>query len=158
MRKVCLPEHITGRLLLHSMPGIKEPWLEFVSQAKEEGLEQILSLTSIEEIRAQSPSYADAIANKTLLIHRIELPIIDFGVPQDTNTFKQCIKTIADSLIKGKIVLIHCLGGIGRTGLATNCILQTLGVDQNEAQKRVKQSGSAAETQEQLDFMKNFIS
>ncbi len=157
MRKVSLPEYISGKLLLHSMPGTKELWSDFALRAKKEGIEQILSLTSIDEIRANSPNYADAIESNTLLINRIEFEIEDFSVPGDLEAFKQCIKMIADSLVNGKITLIHCLGGIGRTGLAASCILQTLGLNQGDAQIRVKQSGSVTETKEQLEFIANFI-
>ncbi len=157
MRKVGLPENIKGKLLLHGMPGIKESWSGFVSQLQNKRVNQIVSLASFEEIKEISSDYADAIENKTLSINRIELPIKDFSVPKDTEAFKQCIDRVTDSLIKGKIVLIHCLGGIGRTGLAASCILQSLGIEKNDAQNLVKQSGSGAETQEQLDFIANYI-
>ncbi len=157
MRKVSLPEHITGKLVLHSMPGTKETWSDFILQIQKERVELILSLTSLEEIKEQSSDYADAIVNKTLLIKRIEFEIRDYGIPRDIEAFKLCINKIANSLIKGRVILIHCLGGIGRTGLAACCILQTLGLGRTDAQGRVKQSGSDVETQEQRNFITNFL-
>ncbi len=157
MRRVGLPDNIKGKLFLHSMPGTKESWSDFVSQIQEEGVEQIVSLTSLKEIQNQSPDYADSILNKTLSINWIELPIKDFSIPRDANSFKQCIKKIANFLIKGKAILIHCFGGIGRTGLAACCVLQILGLEQNDAQERVKQSGSSPETQEQRNFIHDWV-
>ncbi len=157
MRKVGLPENVKGELFLHSMPGTKESWFDFVSLIQEKKIELILSLTSLEEIKEHSPDYANAIENRTLSAIRIELPIKDFSIPGDVKPFKQCIKKTTDSLINGEVILIHCLGGIGRTGLVACCILQTLGLEQNDAKERVKQSGSGPETREQLNFIANFL-
>jgi len=156
MRKVGLPENTKGKLFLHSMPGTEESWFDFVSQLHEKRIEHIISLTPFNEIEKMSPDYANAIKKRTLSINRIELPIKDYGIPKDFDNFKQYIKKIAESLIKGENILMHCLGGIGRTGLTACCILQTLGLDQSDASERVKRSGSGAETLEQHNFIANF--
>jgi protein-tyrosine phosphatase len=60
---------------------------------------------------------------------------------------------VAGALLAGESVLIHCAGGNGRTGLVAACVLQALGVDQDEAVAVVRAAGSQTENAEQKAFV-----
>jgi len=50
-------------------------------------------------------------------------------------------------------VLIHCAGGIGRTGMVATLLLVHLGYPVMESLYIIKNAGSSAETDEQKDFL-----
>ena len=47
---------------------------------------------------------------------------------------------ILTTLAAGKNVFLHCMGGLGRTGLVAACILIESGLDQKEAIKKVRKA------------------
>ena len=82
-RSVRLPQGISGRLYLHSMPGRRESWDDFVGEAEQRGIDFIVCLASDDEIQEKSPAYANAISNNLLSCKREAYPILDYGVPED---------------------------------------------------------------------------
>ena len=141
-----LQTHTPGHLYLHSMPGRYEPLAHFLSEAQRCGIERIICLTSEAEIRQKSPEYFQACNEGGFPIPRVVFPIPDFGVPADKGAFYRLAKTTADNLESGKHVLVHCAGGIGRTGTFAGCVLQALGLPLT----LLEGSGSYPETDEQL--------
>jgi ADP-ribosyl-[dinitrogen reductase] hydrolase len=84
------------------------------------------------------------------------LPIIDGSVP--SAKAEELWEPIADDLHSclgaGKRICIHCLGGLGRTGVIACRMLVELGFSPDEALGRVRQSRpGAVETKEQLDYV-----
>ena len=156
MRKVDLPEDIEGKLLLHSMPGCYETWDDFIDQAKEHGVKQIFCLTHFEEIKEKSPDYAAAITNEKVPFEKVDLPIEDFGTPNDKARFVASVISASISLEAGHTIIIHCAEGIGRTGTFASCVLQLLGQRQDEAVAHVERAGSGAETNAQRQLISKF--
>lgn len=152
-QSVRLPQDVTGRLFLHSMPGRRESWDNFVSEAERRGIDFIVCLTSNDEIKEKSPSYADAISNN-LLTSKIEsFPITDYGVPADKDAFAKFVGRIADLLRSGNTVLAHCGAGIGRTGTFAICLLIELGADRRLAEKAINDAKAHPETPEQKNLV-----
>ena len=134
---------------MHSMPGRRESWDDFVSEAERQGIDLIVCLTSDDEIKEKSPAYADVISNN-LLTSKIEaFPITDYGVPADREAFAKFVSRIADLLRSGNTVLAHCGAGIGRTGTFAICLLMALGVDRKLAQRAIHDAQAHPETPEQ---------
>ena len=156
MCELLLPEEISGKLLLHSMPGLHESWNEFKEQAKGNNIKQVFCLVTEEEIELRSPEYAFAIAKSKLPFQKTDFPIIDFGVPEDLHQFSMCVKNAADLLQASHAILVHCAGGIGRTGMFVSRLLQNLGLSKEDAVYRVAKVGSGAETKEQRKFVSDF--
>ena len=64
------------------------------------------------------------------------MPIPDFGTP-GLNDLHEVIEWINQEIEDGK-VLVHCLGGIGRSGMVATAYLISKGFSLNEAIKRVR--------------------
>jgi protein-tyrosine phosphatase len=81
-------------------------------------------------------------------VHRF--PIMDFSVPRVEAAYQLAVEVLA-AINEGKKVLVHCSAGIGRTGLAINCILQLYG-----ALKKVDLGKVPSETSQQRAFTTTF--
>ena len=84
----------------------------------------------------------------------IHFPIPDYDVPK-MEDMRETVRKIVDHANAGAKILIHCVGGQGRTGTVLGCIARhQLGLNGNEAIKFVRE---AIETGEQQEFICNFI-
>ncbi|MFZ2486823.1 MAG: protein-tyrosine phosphatase family protein [Anaerolineae bacterium] len=149
-RLVSLPDHVRGRLYLHSMPGRFEPWQMTLDAARMKGISLVVSLTSLDEIESKSPTYARALQRNELPWQTRLFPIVDFGVPSDRAQFLEFVQFIAAELRKGTNILMHCAAGIGRTGTVASCVLVALGEPPAAAMETVRIAGSYAERPEQV--------
>lgn len=52
----------------------------------------------------------------------IHLPIPDHGVPPNRKAFQEAVRTVMEQSQKGRTTAIHCLAGIGRTGMFIACL------------------------------------
>jgi protein-tyrosine phosphatase len=50
-------------------------------------------------------------------------PIRDVSVPKSPHEFGPAVQTVVDALRAGQTVVVHCMGGLGRTGLAAACVI-----------------------------------
>lgn len=144
-----LETHTPGHLYLHSMPGRYEPLAGFLAETQRCGIGQIICLTSEEEIHRKAPQYFQAIHNNGFPIPRVAYPITDFGIPADTDAFYQLVGESVEKLKAGENLLVHCAGGIGRTGTFAGCILKALGLPLEV----LEESGSYPETEGQLKLI-----
>ena len=142
LRPVLLPPDVPGALWLSSMPGRFGPWSAFELEARRAGLALVVCLTPLQEAGELSPSYHSAVAQGSLPFRWLNLPMPNFGGPDDPQTFRREIGRIADELRRGDAVLLHCAAGLGRTGTAAACVLKALGLPEGEALERVRQAGS----------------
>lgn len=142
LRPVQLPDHVPGRLWLSSMPGRFDSWTSFQVQARGCALGLVVCLTPRGEVAELSPAYHAALVGDSLPFRWQNLPIPNFGVPEDRAGFRQEVRSIAASLQRGDSVLLHCAAGMGRTGTAAACVLKALGLPDDEALRRVREAGS----------------
>ena len=152
-RNVALPEEIPGKLYLHSMPGRYEKLSKAFHEIRSLSIDEILSLVSMEETEQKSPHYAQAIKSNDMPCEYLAYPITDAGVPDDHHDFARFVEEAAGSLQDSKRLLIHCSGGIGRTGTMACCILIALGLSEDEAENRVRKAIARPETHEQRSFV-----
>ena len=88
------------------------------------------------------------------------LPIKDRGIPTESfeeewNSFG---KRVHDILHSGEKIVIHCMGGLGRTGLVAARLLVELGETTDNSINRVRLARRGAiETLEQLEYVSGFI-
>lgn len=149
LRRVRLPDEVTGQLWLGSMPGRFEPWSVFQGHADRARVALVVCLTPRLELAELSPEYHAAVARGRMPFRWMHVPMRNFGVPEDGAGFRRDVAAIAEGLRGGESVLLHCAAGIGRTGTAAACVLKALGLDAEEALHRVREAGSNPQNAEQ---------
>ena len=152
-RTVQLSGKTTGALFLHSMPGRYESWSDFLKDAQERRIDGIVCLTGMDEIREKSPDYAAALETGRVPCPRACFPIDDYGVPEDWEAFARFVSEAAVQIRSGKRMLVHCAGGVGRTGTFAVCLLHHFGMGQDEAENAVASVFAGPETPEQEELV-----
>jgi protein-tyrosine phosphatase len=71
-------------------------------------------------------------------------PIRDMSVPVAVKPYARLIEMILGALHAGKTVVVHCMGGLGRTGLVAASTLVALGLTADEAIRTVRMSRSGS--------------
>ncbi|MBI2392014.1 MAG: dual specificity protein phosphatase family protein [Deltaproteobacteria bacterium] len=91
-------------------------------------------------------------------IEVLRFPIPDGGVPHDLEAVEQLLAAIEERLIAGRRVVIHCMGGLGRTGTIAGCHLVRRGVAPDEALAALRRvrDPDCPENQRQRDFIARF--
>lgn len=138
-----------GSLFLHSMPGRMEPFDSCNQALKQASIQRIICLNTMEEVQAKSPAYAEAIQSKTLPCEWVHFPVGNLGVPEDKKAFLKLAKQTATQLQRGENILLHCTGGVGRTGTFASCVTAALG----QPLSRVTDAGGKAETAPQRQLI-----
>lgn len=156
LRSVTLPEGVPGSLWLGSMPGRWEGWADFEAEAARVGLALTLCLTEPEEIARNSPAYRAALDGGQLPGRWLNVPVRDFGVPDDVAELRRGVEVVVQALLAGDAVLLHCAAGIGRTGTTAACVLKHLGLPAGEALQRVIDAGSNPESAAQSGLIDRF--
>lgn len=156
LRAVLLPAGVPGRLWLASMPGRFEPWASFLAEAARLRVDEVVCLTPRDEIATLSPRYHSAIVTGDLPFRWRQVPVPNFGVPADRESFRQDVRLVASSLAAGESVVLHCAAGMGRTGSAAACVLKALGQDTEAALQSVRDAGSNPQGAQQSGLVEWF--
>jgi protein-tyrosine phosphatase len=149
LRPLLLPEGVPGQVWLGSMPGRFETWSSFYEEARRTGLGMVVCLAPRLELAELSPEYHAALARGGLPFRWLNVPMRNFGLPEDPAGFRRDIASLAQDLRNGEVMLLHCAAGLGRTGTAAACLLKALGLDAQEALQRVREAGSNPQNAEQ---------
>jgi protein-tyrosine phosphatase len=149
LRRVRLPSELPGQLWLGAMPGRFESWPAFESRAERSGLAMVVCLTPRTELAELSPDYHAAVVAGRVGYRWMQVPMRNFGVPEDGAAFRRDVQAIAQAVRNGDAVLLHCAAGIGRTGTAAACVCKALGLEAGEALERVREAGSNPQNAEQ---------
>ena len=149
LRPLPLPPEVPGRLWLGAMPGRFEPWAAFLQEAARTRLGLVVCLAPRAELTELSPPYNAALAKGGLPWRWMNVPMRNFGLPEDPAGFRRDIATLAQELRNGGVVMLHCAAGIGRTGSAAACLLKSLAVPEEEALRQVRAAGSNPQNAQQ---------
>jgi atypical dual specificity phosphatase len=87
------------------------------------GIDTLLTLT-------EAPLEADLVAEQGLDSAHVPIPDRAAPTPQQVD---DCLTFLDDRLERGRRVLVHCLGGYGRTGTVVACYLVHCGLGAQEA-------------------------
>lgn len=154
LRPLALPFAIAGRFWLTSLPDSEQRLEWFMAETVEVGVTHLVVLTEDQELRKLAPAYALALASDQFAFSVTRLPIRDYSIPDDLACFRLTAANIADLLRRGERIVMHCRGGVGRTGLMAQAVLMELGVPPIEAEQQVAGAGSICETAEQIAFLR----
>lgn len=81
--------------------------------------------------------------------------ILDYSAPTDVSLYFTQLNMVLDALRQNKKVLVHCLGGHGRTGMTIAFIKYYLdNIKMNDAIKFAKTNCKGPEVLEQVIFLK----
>jgi protein-tyrosine phosphatase len=148
-----------GEIFLHSMPGKNEELHDIMEELKSKKVLRIFCLTDKKEIEEKSPNYFDAVYyGHYESIYITYCPNPDFGIPTKEKDLKVYDKAIhqAFNTLKSGNILIHCQGGIGRTGTFATILMRKIGLPFDDALKLVHDAGSHPGNTEQINFVKNY--
>ncbi len=85
--------------------------------------------------------------------------IIDYSIPK-MDTFKLLINELLQDYNQTKNILVHCMGGRGRSSLITICLygrIHNVGFDESIAHVRSVRGRGCPETHEQVEFIKKYF-
>lgn len=127
-----------------------------ISTLKEAGISHVVCLQQEQE----SAELGLSDEEKTCTTHDIRFTrfaIEDFGVP-DESTLNALIHSLYNTTKEGETTLVHCKGGIGRTGLICCCLLVQSGLLPDAAIATVSNNRQHAvpETPAQFSMIRNF--
>ncbi len=132
---------------------------EVLKELKDHDVTAIFCLTNKSEIRVYSPDYFQALENGRLNdVSIIYNPVPDYGIPVDDKALSDYHTTLMKAYehLKAGNILIHCTGGIGRTGTFSVILLRMIGYTLDEALQITRNNGSGPESPEQKDFCQNY--
>lgn len=158
-----LDPHYTkpGKLGLTILPGRKDFGRDLhddIVAIKGTGITHVVPLITDEEfVIFGVDGLLNAYQQAGLAVHR--LPILDQSVcsPQEMRAIVDWLQT---RLTEGKHILIHCVGGLGRSGLVAACYLALHNLDATSAIEEVRRvrSPRAVESAVQEAFIHDFMS
>jgi ADP-ribosyl-[dinitrogen reductase] hydrolase len=121
-------------------PGKKCPsvmggfdWDRDMGVIKEEGISLIITLMMPEELSEFGMGNIGSVASDNDIAW-VQIPIVDGDIPSEKQEYsiRELINIIKHHVDAGLKVLIHCRGGLGRTGTIAGCYLTSCGVPLKE--------------------------
>jgi hypothetical protein len=103
--------------------------VDFLKESIEAGFKCFIDLTD----SYRYPSYSDIAKNISSDAEVYCFPITNRSIPKTEEYTKQILDTIDRNLGQGRMVYLHCLAGIGRTGTIVGCWLARHGYEGSDA-------------------------
>jgi ADP-ribosyl-[dinitrogen reductase] hydrolase len=120
------------------------------------GAELVVSVMEEKELRALCiPSLSSAVGFRGM--GWLHVPVVDGGVPKDDLTWLHALRLVRARLLEGRTVIVHCMGGLGRTGTFVAAVLISFGDAPASAIEKVRTARPGAiETRAQEHFVMTF--
>ena len=158
------PKGVSGKIILSCFPGRKGNEISVNDQLFLDELKKFYQLNCSVIVSLVEDSEFEKMYNKKLFVRQIynnnlnwfHLPIVDLKAPDHKfldkwHTIKPLLK---NNLIHGKNIVLHCMGGKGRSGIIAAILLIEFGDSNKEVINIVrKKRKGAIETNEQEDFI-----
>lgn len=134
-------------------------WLaEEIEGWREAGVTSVVSFLEWHEVRNLELEQEEALCGMAGIRFR-SFPIKDRGTPDSVPAVSALVTALAAELAAGEAVVIHCRGGIGRTGLIAGCLLHALGIPQQDILPMLSRARGVTvpDTPEQEAWLKHFV-
>lgn len=143
-----------GRLGVMPRPAGGQWLTGDLTALRECGVDTLVCALSEEERQRLDLTNQPAVSHQLGLSY-IGFPIPDFGVP-DPVELRRLAARLADEVRDGRFVVVHCFGGIGRSGVIAGATLIHLGATAEQAMELITQARGvpAPETAEQRDLLR----
>lgn len=125
-----------GRVAVAGRPGGGTSLPGYMAAYRAAGLDILVSTLADPELSELSLEGAGAAAAEAGLAYR-HFPIPNLGVPP-FEVAVPFLTSLADAVRGGASVAVHCFGGVGRSPMIATSVLALLGVDTDEAWRRVQ--------------------
>jgi ADP-ribosylglycohydrolase len=152
---------LPGRLLAGEYPGgtTLEMTRERLSRLLAAGIDCFLDLTQPQEIAPYDASLPPE-------VDYLRCSIRDHATPADPREMTEILACLRGALREGRVVYLHCRGGIGRTGMVAGCLLVEQGFSGEEAllelnrlwrqSARSGQWPTVPETDDQVEYVRRW--
>jgi hypothetical protein len=124
-----------GRLLAGEYPGApdEETTRRRLGAYLDAGIREFVDLTEPREVTPYEARLRNVAAERGVRVGYHRLPIRDMSVPRNPRDMHRTLDTLERLLEAPDPVYLHCLGGVGRTGLVVGCWLVRRGHSAEEA-------------------------
>lgn len=143
-----------GRLVIMAHPGLPRDPAAVIEAVARAGIGEVVSLLEAHESRQLGLlDEASLVASRSM--NFVSFPIADMGVPSSLRDFARLSWRLYRQIEGGVDTLLHCRGGIGRSGLLAAAILLHDGREVGTAFAAVAKARGrrVPETEEQGDWL-----
>ena len=161
------PKEVKGKIFLTCFPGRKGEKISFMENIFLNELNNFFSQNCCMIVTLIEDSEFKQLCDKKFFVNKIysknlkwiHLPIVDLKPPEYKfiNKWQMTKALLKNDLIDGKNIVLHCMGGKGRSGTIAAILLIEFGENNKEAIKIVRKNRKGAiETKEQEDYILSY--
>ncbi|MCP4334765.1 MAG: tyrosine protein phosphatase [Gammaproteobacteria bacterium] len=126
----------SGFIAIMAYPGKEQDAASAIASLAHAGIRQVVSLLEPAEAAALGlEGEAQLVAAESMTF--VSFPIPDMGLPASVYAFAGLARELYRQVTAGDNTLLHCRGGVGRSGLLAAAVLLHCGMDPHQACERV---------------------
>lgn len=154
--KELINNNLLGLTILPGRKDFSRNIDEDIKEIKKQNIDVIIPLITKDELEKYGVSDL-LVKYKENGFEVKHLPINDQKTPSKEEV-NELVNFISIKFKENKKIMIHCVGGLGRSGMIAACYLKSIGFDTNEAIKIIRETRTsrAIETEEQENFVIEF--
>jgi protein-tyrosine phosphatase len=125
-----------GFIAIMAYPGKEQGAASAIASIARDGIRQVVSLLEPAEAQALGlEREAHLVASESMRF--VSFPIPDMGLPASVSAFARLARNLYQQIDAGDNTLLHCRGGVGRSGLLAAAVLLHCGMDPRQAFQQV---------------------